>query len=254
MNNKKLKSLENNIHIDLLRNILPYLHINDRINLKNTSNYYKSFFKKNQLHKKVHIIYVIDVTASMVTFFDKILSTIQPLNIYFNNLDATYSIIEFADHESNLYTDSESDSDQFTVRVNSHMKDVIKCNNILSDLNLDNGGDIPEAIADAFHEVNKLNCSSKDTNIVIFFSDAFPHGENYNEDSFPNGCPCGINYEKELEVFNKNNIKFIYFTLNLRKNSYTQYIDIFKSKISKLVNYIELSNYINIKNYILNCI
>ncbi len=54
------------------------------------------------------------------------------------------------------------------------------------------GGDGPEAVADALHEVVKLSWRPKATKICILISDAPPHGLDPNGDRFPNGCPNGL--------------------------------------------------------------
>ena len=53
------------------------------------------------------------------------------------------------------------------------------------------GGDGPEAVADALHEVLKLSWRSEATKICILISDAPPHGLDRHGDNFPNGCPDG---------------------------------------------------------------
>ncbi|CAF2902834.1 unnamed protein product [Rotaria sp. Silwood2] len=55
----------------------------------------------------------------------------------------------------------------------------------------DGGGDAPEAVADALHEVLNLSWRPEATRICILISDAPPHGLDPTGDSFPNGCPAG---------------------------------------------------------------
>jgi hypothetical protein len=252
---KKLKSLENKINIDLLRCIVPYLYVTDRINLKKTSIYYKNFFDINKLYNNINLTYVIDTTASIIYHYDIIMENISKINIFLNNLKTTFSIIEFSDHENGLLNDNENDyNNEYPVKIHNNINNGFECNHIISNINLDNGGDIPEAIADAFYAVNTLKFSNDDINIVIFICDSFPHGENYPDDFFPHGCPCGKNYINEYNKFIQKNIKFINFPLNNYENDYEKYINIFKSKLQKYKNYIELNEYINIKKYILNLI
>lgn len=54
------------------------------------------------------------------------------------------------------------------------------------------GGDTPEAVADALHDVLTLSWRSEATKICILISDAPPHGLNSSDDKFPNGCPLGF--------------------------------------------------------------
>jgi hypothetical protein len=56
----------------------------------------------------------------------------------------------------------------------------------------DGGGDAPEAVADALHDVLKLSWRAEATKICILISDAPPHGLDSNGDGFPQGCPCKL--------------------------------------------------------------
>jgi hypothetical protein len=54
------------------------------------------------------------------------------------------------------------------------------------------GGDVPEAVADALDAVLKLSWRVKSTKICVLISDAPPHGLDQEGDTFPNGCPAGL--------------------------------------------------------------
>jgi hypothetical protein len=54
------------------------------------------------------------------------------------------------------------------------------------------GGDTPEAVADALHDVLKLSWRPEATKICILISDAPPHGLDPNGDGFPEGDPTGV--------------------------------------------------------------
>ncbi|OWF47448.1 ariadne-like RING finger protein R811 [Mizuhopecten yessoensis] len=54
------------------------------------------------------------------------------------------------------------------------------------------GGDCPEAVADALHDMLKLSWRENATKICVLISDAPPHGLSPNGDGFPNGCPVGL--------------------------------------------------------------
>ena len=49
------------------------------------------------------------------------------------------------------------------------------------------GGDRPEAVADALHDVLKLSWRDDATKICVFIADAPPHGLMQHNDGFPNG-------------------------------------------------------------------
>ncbi|CAF4074903.1 unnamed protein product [Rotaria sp. Silwood2] len=54
------------------------------------------------------------------------------------------------------------------------------------------GGDTPEAVADALHDILKLSWRSEATKICVLISDAPPHGLKQCDDHFPDGCPLGF--------------------------------------------------------------
>tara|TARA_B100001248_G_C27397290_1_gene466520 strand:+ start:5153 stop:5917 length:765 start_codon:yes stop_codon:yes gene_type:complete len=250
---KKLKCTTNNFHIqyDIISIIIPYLHYLDRLNLKITSNYYNSYYKKYKFYKKVNLIYVIDTTASMIDPIENIIDDIFNINKYFYNVNINYNLIEFNDH---IITNNIIDNPTI---VHKNIKNVKIFNKILKKIDIDNGGDLPEAIADALYEVNKLNLDNKNTNIIIFISDAYPHGIDKTNDRYPNGCPCSINYKNELKKINKNNIKFIFYDLkkddDIDSDSVVEkYYNQFKKEALKLSNGILLSGFDNIKKFILS--
>lgn len=61
------------------------------------------------------------------------------------------------------------------------------------------GGDAPEAVADALHDVLKLSWRPEATKICILISDAPPHGLDPNcGDGFPDGDPTGVDPVKTV--------------------------------------------------------
>jgi hypothetical protein len=54
------------------------------------------------------------------------------------------------------------------------------------------GGDTPEVVADALDAVLKLSWRVESTKICVLISDAPPHGLDQEGDTFPNGCPAGL--------------------------------------------------------------
>ena len=250
---KKLKHSVNDLQIqhDIISIIIPYLHYLDRINLKITSKYYNSYHKKYQFYKKINLIYVIDTTASMIDPIENIIDDIFNINKYFYNVNINYNLIEFNDH---IITDNIIDNPTI---VHKNIKNVKNFNKILKNMDIDNGGDLPEAIADGLHEANKLNLDNTKANIIIFISDAYPHGIDKSNDRYPNGCPCNINYKNELKKINRNNIKFIFYDLkkddDIDSDSVVEkYYNQFKKEALKLSNGILLSGFDNIRKFILS--
>lgn len=68
------------------------------------------------------------------------------------------------------------------------------------------GGDTPEAVADALHDVLKLSWRAHATKICVLISDAPPHGLSPNSDSFPKGCPAGFDPLKIVREMAENYI------------------------------------------------
>jgi hypothetical protein len=127
---------------------------------------------------------------------------------------------------------------------------------LLNNVKCYGGGDEPEAFADAFYHLNKLNFDSKFDKYVFLLSDSYPHGLNKNDntfDNFPQGCPCGIKWKDEVKKIAKiKRLKF--FFINCCDNSgeagrTVRNIIKFKKKMSnylgskmKVVSYDDLQN------------
>ena len=187
----------------------------------------------------------------MIDPIENIIDDIFNINKYFYNVNINYNLIEFNDH---IITNNIIDNPTI---VHKNIKNVKIFNKISKKMDIDNGGDLPEAIADALHEVNKLNLDNKNTNIIIFISDAYPHGIDKTNDRYPNGCPCNINYKNELKKIKENNIKFIFYDLKKddgidSDNVVEKYYNQFKKEALKLSNGILLSGFDNIKKFILS--
>ncbi len=87
----------------------------------------------------------------------------------------------------------------FTEKVNEMKRWLEQCQ-------AQGGGDTPEAVADALHDVLTLSWRPEATKICILISDAPPHGLNLCDDHFPNGCPAGHDPIKVVRAMAENNI------------------------------------------------
>mmetsp|Transcript_19331 Transcript_19331/g.60044 ORF Transcript_19331/g.60044 Transcript_19331/m.60044 type:complete len:323 (-) Transcript_19331:256-1224(-) len=67
--------------------------------------------------------------------------------------------------------------------------DVMKAN--VDTMTASGGGDGPEAVSAALHEVHELNWREQATKVCVFIADAPPHGLGERGDGFPQGCPQG---------------------------------------------------------------
>lgn len=236
------------INIDILHNVIPFLNFIDKLSVNLLSNYYNSYFKKYRLYKPVHLIYVIDTTASIVTYSGDFIPNFCKLNKYLGKLDIKYSLIKFDDH---FYPYDKLIS---PITTKKNIKSYKNINYLINEIDFRDGGDVPEAIPDALHEVNNIK-SDNETNIVIYLSDSYPHGFNSEEDSFPNGCPCNIDYNEEIKKLKESNIKFICYNLDLFKikkdfwyiESSIEFLNILLKKTDGVL----ISKHEELKNYIL---
>ena len=98
--------------------------------------------------------------------------------------DVRLALVEYRDHPPQ--------DTSFVTRVHYFTSSPKTMKDWLSRCTASGGGDTPEAVADALHDVLKLNWREEATKICVCVSDAPPHGLGIGCDSFPNGCPAGI--------------------------------------------------------------
>lgn len=94
----------------------------------------------------------------------------------------------------------------FVTRVHDFTENVDQMKLWLQQCQAEGGGDTPEAVADALHDVLTLTWRSGATKICILISDAPPHGLGIGNDYFPNGCPAGFDPMKIVREMAENNI------------------------------------------------
>ena len=81
----------------------------------------------------------------------------------------------------------------FVTRVHDFTGKVKEMKGWLEACTAEGGGDTPEAVADALHDVLKLSWRPEATKICVLISDAPPHGlDPNNGDGFPQGDPSGV--------------------------------------------------------------
>jgi hypothetical protein len=99
--------------------------------------------------------------------------------------DVRLALIEYRDHPPQDFT-------EFITRVLDFTSSVREMKERLDECSPRGGGDTPEAVADALHDLIKLNWREDAAKICVFISDAPPHGLGTPADGFPTGCPCGL--------------------------------------------------------------
>lgn len=94
------------------------------------------------------------------------------------------ALVEYRDHPPQDAT--------FVTRTHDFTSSVSQMKTWLDACSAQGGGDCPEAVADALHDVSKLSWREEATKICVLVSDAPPHGLSQSGDSFPEGCPAGL--------------------------------------------------------------
>ena len=98
--------------------------------------------------------------------------------------DIHLALVEYRDHPPQDRT--------FVTRTHDFTGSVGTMKGWLDQCRAEGGGDTPEAVADALHDVLKLSWRENATKICVLISDAPPHGLMDAGDGFPNGSPTGI--------------------------------------------------------------
>lgn len=100
-----------------------------------------------------------------------------------NECSIRFALVKYRDHPPQDTT--------FITEVYPFTKslDVMKAN--VDTMAAQGGGDGPEAVTAALHEVLELNWRPNSTKVCVFIADAPPHGLGENGDGFPNGSPDG---------------------------------------------------------------
>ncbi|CAF1496034.1 unnamed protein product, partial [Rotaria sordida] len=133
------------------------------------------------------LVFTMDCTGSMGAYIDNATKNIRFIvDEIINNekSDIRLALIQYRDHPPQDST--------FVTCVHDFTCKVEEMKQWLEQCQAQGGGDTPEAVADALHDVLTLSWRPEATKICILISDAPPHGLNSYDDTFPNGCPLGF--------------------------------------------------------------
>ncbi|CAF3648481.1 unnamed protein product [Adineta steineri] len=134
------------------------------------------------------LVFVMDCTGSMGNYIASATQNIRSIVeqiVTSEKSDIHLALVEYRDHPPQDTT--------FITRVHDFTSKVKEMRGWLEQCNAEGGGDVPEAVADALHDVLKLSWRPEATKICILISDAPPHGlDPSNGDAFPNGDPTGV--------------------------------------------------------------
>lgn len=129
-----------------------------------------------------------DCTASMGSYIraaqDNILRITNDIHERCNaKCSLQYALVKYRDHPPQDRT--------FVTEVTHFTPDVAAMKRAVDTMKASGGGDGPEAVAAALHQVNELSWRPNATKVCVLISDAPPHGLGERGDGFPNGCPDG---------------------------------------------------------------
>jgi len=133
------------------------------------------------------LAFAMDATGSMGSYIESAQQSIRQIVeeiVGGEKSDIRMALVEYRDHPPQ--------DESFVTRTHDFTDSVKEMKQWLDACTADGGGDHPEAVADALHDVLKLNWRPEATKICVLISDAPPHGLIGGYDGFPDGCPAGI--------------------------------------------------------------
>jgi Mg-chelatase subunit ChlD len=134
------------------------------------------------------LAFAMDCTGSMGSYIESATQNIRAIVeeiVTSEKSDIHLALVEYRDHPPQDTT--------FVTRVHDFTSKVKEMKGWLEQCEAQGGGDTPEAVADALHDVLKLSWRPEATKICILISDAPPHGlDPNNGDGFPEGDPTGV--------------------------------------------------------------
>ena len=137
--------------------------------------------------KCLDLAFAMDCTGSMGSYINSARDNIRKIVeeiVASEKSDVRLALVEYRDHPPQDRT--------FVTRTHDFTGSPKTMKGWLDYCSADGGGDTPEAVADALHDILKLSWRGDATKICVCISDAPPHGLGDYSDGFPNGCPAGI--------------------------------------------------------------
>jgi hypothetical protein len=137
--------------------------------------------------KCLDLAFAMDCTGSMQSYINEARNNICKIVeeiVASENIDVRLALVEYRDHPP--------EDTSFVTRCHDFTKSSKTMKGWLSTCSATGGGDTPEAVADALHDLLKLSWREDSTKICVCISDAPPHGLGCTSDGFPEGCPNGI--------------------------------------------------------------
>lgn len=133
------------------------------------------------------LAFAMDCTGSMGSYINSARDNIRHIVeqiVASEKSDVRLALVNYRDHPPQEST--------FVTEVHDFTASPNTMKGWLADTSANGGGDTPEAVADALHDILKLSWREEATKICVCISDAPPHGLGCSSDGFANGCPAGI--------------------------------------------------------------
>lgn len=181
----------------------------------------------------VDIVFVVDCTASMNPIMGGVKRFIRKLL-----MDALQSMSQYLSDDVDLltvgmvsYRDHPPQDTTFITQVYNLTSDFVDFKAAVKKLNAKGGGDGPEAVVDGlFDAVNTIKWRQKSEKFIYHILDAPPHGTEFTngKDAFPQGCPCGNDWEEIILKMRELDIDYTVIKFN---NDINTMIEKFSEKI-----------------------
>ncbi len=149
---------------------------------------------------KLDVAFVVDTTGSMKDDInavrDSLFDIINQVTEKTHSLSIRFGIVSYRDHppQDRTYVTKTFD---FTDNIKRVHKEI-------GNLRPSEGGDTPEAVADALHDAREvMSWNPNAYKVLLLVGDAPPHGRKYcqlEDDFFPDGCPKGYDPITEIQT------------------------------------------------------
>ena len=217
---------------------------NCQLNLFHTKSSDYDMHKFNCKHYEFYyydIVFIIDSTGSMQSYFEKVKNVAENL-INKWGIDYTrFAVVAFTDHNDSGRYSTLDPTDTYPESFELSEGDPKEVNNFIKDLKAMGGGPLGgEALIDALAKCNKLKFRQNSKRMFIVITDEKPHGEEFGENNIhPKGCPCGIDWRHELNEILKKDATFLFIKLN---EGLTLTIDLFRGILKNSLIELELTS------------
>lgn len=142
----------------------------------------------NDVATELDLAFCCDCTGSMGSYIKSAQDNIRGISQRIHDEKGTTTAIRYALVK---YRDHPPQDKSFITEVFPFTGKLEKMKKNVDTMSASGGGDGPEAVAAALHEVDQLEWRPNATKVCVFIADAPPHGLGEANDGFPQGCPQG---------------------------------------------------------------